>query len=33
MQTEGSLPWSQEPTAGSYPKADESSPQLPKQFL
>jgi hypothetical protein len=33
MKTEGSLPPSQQPANGPYPKPDESSPQLPTQLL
>jgi hypothetical protein len=29
MESEGSLPCSQRPTTGPYPKPNESSPQLP----
>jgi len=32
MEPEGSLPFSQEPTIGSYPEVDEFSPQLPTLF-
>jgi hypothetical protein len=32
MEPEGSLPCSQEPAIGPYPKPDESSPQLPTLF-
>jgi hypothetical protein len=33
MKHEGSLPRSQEPASGSYPKPDESSPYHPILFL
>jgi hypothetical protein len=33
METEGSLPCSQESTNGPYPQPDESNPQLPNLFL
>jgi hypothetical protein len=33
MEPEGSLPCLQELTTGSYPKPDESSPELPTLFL
>jgi hypothetical protein len=29
METEGSLPWSQEPSTGPYPEPDQSSPYHP----
>jgi hypothetical protein len=32
METEGSLPCSQETAAGLYPKPDASSPHLPTLF-
>jgi len=31
MEPEGSLPRAQQPTTGSHPEPDESSPQLPAQ--
>jgi hypothetical protein len=33
MDSEGSLPYSQEPATGPYPEPDESSPQLPTSFF
>jgi hypothetical protein len=33
MEHEGSLPCSQGPTTGPYPKPDESTPQFPTPFL
>jgi hypothetical protein len=32
MEPDGSLPCSQQPTAGPYPEPDESSPHLPSLF-
>jgi len=32
METEGSLPCSQEPTTGLYAVSDKSSPQIPTIF-
>jgi len=33
MEPGGSLPYSQQPTTGTYLKPEESSPQLPNRFL
>jgi len=33
METEVSLPRTQEPPTGPYPQPDESSPQLDTQFI
>jgi hypothetical protein len=33
MEPEGSLPYSQEPTTGTYPELDASSWHLPTLFL
>jgi hypothetical protein len=33
MESEGSLPWSQEPVTSTYPEPAEFSPQLPTLFL
>jgi hypothetical protein len=33
MESEGSLPYSQEPATGRYPVPVESSPHVPTQFL
>jgi len=32
MEPKGSLPCSQEPASGTYPKPDASSPHLPTSF-
>jgi hypothetical protein len=33
METEGSLPWSQEPATKFYPEPDESSPNTQTLYL
>jgi hypothetical protein len=33
MEPDGSLPWSEEPSAGPYPEPDKSSPYLPTLSL
>jgi hypothetical protein len=33
MEPEGSLAWSKEPSSGTYPEPDESSPRHPVPFL
>jgi len=32
METEGSLPYSEDPGTGPFPEPDESNPQLPTLF-